>query len=91
MFFKKNREKEIKKVMNKERKKEYELLEKIVKHIKEEKDYSELKREVLELSSEWNKELLFDDFINKVETFLSYEEEAQVFPLNPWVDSFFEN
>jgi len=91
MFFKKNREKEIKKVMNKERKKEYELLEKIVKHIKEEKDYTNLKEKVLELSNEWNKELLFEDFINKVETFLSYEEEAQVFPLSPWVDSFFEN
>jgi predicted small metal-binding protein len=79
------------KVMNKEIKKGQELLKKIIEHIKEEKDYSSLKEKVLGLSKEWNKDLLFDDFVNKVEIFLSYEEEAKNFPLTPWVDSFFEN
>ncbi len=87
MIFKKREE-----AMNKEIKKGQELLKKIIEHIKEEKDYSSLKEKVLDLSKEWNKDLLFDDFVNKVEIFLSYEEEeAKNFPLAPWVDSFFEN
>lgn len=74
-----------------EKKNTYELLSKIVKHIRKEEDYTKLKEKVLELSSEWNKELLFEDFENKVRIFTSYEEEQeQVFPLSPWVDSFFE-
>lgn len=69
----------------------YDLLKEILLRAKEEKDYSKLKERVLELSNEWNKELLFEDFENKVNVFLSYEEEAHDFPLHPWVDSFFEN
>lgn len=74
-----------------EKKEVYKLLGEIFKKIKKEEDYTELKERVLELSNEWNKDLLFEDFENKVKVFISYEEEAKDFPLNPWVDSFFEN
>jgi predicted patatin/cPLA2 family phospholipase len=77
---------------NKDMQKMYKLLTNIIEKIKKEKDYSSLKQEVLNLSNEWNKELLFDDFIKKVEIFYSYDEkETEVFPIKPWVDSFFES
>lgn len=92
MFFRKKREKGITKTMDKETKKEYDLLKEIVNRKKEEKDYSDLKEKVMELSNEWNKDLLFEDFVSKVNVFFSYDEdETEVFPLQPWVDSFFEN
>lgn len=92
MFFRKKIEKGIAKTMDKETKKEYDLLKEIVNRIKEEKDYSDLKEKVMELSNEWNKDLLFEDFVSKVNVFFSYDEdETEVFPLQPWVDSFFEN
>jgi uncharacterized protein YtpQ (UPF0354 family) len=90
--FKKKRKVEKIKYENENMAKMHKLLTNIIEKIKKEKDYSSLKQEVLNLSNEWNKELLFDDFIKKVEIFYSYDEkETEVFPINPWVDSFFES
>lgn len=77
--------------MSLSKKNKIDLLNKIVNKIKEEGEYSKLKEKVLKASNEWNKELLFQDFENKVRVFLSYEEEGVDFPVESWVDSFFEN
>ena len=66
------------------------LLVKVINLIKKEKEIPEkLSSQIIELSNEWNKTMLFSDFVDKVKIFFTYDD-AENFPVDSWVDSFFE-
>ena len=76
------------------KKTEEEILRKELKAIieakKKGKEINEKNLErVLELSKAWNKQRLLNNFIEKLEVFYTYDD-AEEFPVNPWVDSFLE-
>lgn len=66
------------------------LLNKTLECIEYEKEIPQkTKEKILELSDEWNKERLFDNFVDKAKIFFTYDD-AENFPVDAWVDSFFE-
>lgn len=73
-----------------EREKMKKELVSIIDSIKKGKELKQKNKEkVLEMSYAWNKERLFENFVKKVEIFYTYDD-AESFPLEPWLDRFFE-
>lgn len=76
----KEEKKEIKKENN-----IYRLIEKI----KNGKDASDIKRKILGENPSEESVKAFEDMMNKINVFLSYEEAIKNFPINPkWLDYF---
>ena len=66
-------------------------LENILNALEKERKIENHKKKILEISNEENKELLLENYIDKAKVFLTYSKENFSFPIEPWVNSFFEN
>ena len=78
-----------------DKKKVLDALEEIIQAVKNDKEFSKQEETILEVSKEPNKEELLNNFIYKVQIFYDYsvdslDEDQVKFPLDSWVDSFFE-
>lgn len=62
---------------------------KLIEKLKNDKDTSDIKRKILGDNPSNESIKAFEDMLNKINVFLSYDEPIKNFPINPqWLDYF---